>query len=228
MSKIIRILLLASALITSLFLIFIPNWIKSGSEQELQEWYPVFGKIVYLLIHKLSYGIIIIGFSGFLMINLKKNLNRIRNNKTESFYLAIFSLLIIQFSYCVNYSEFYPAVMMPSFSDGKIDTNQLTDEQYELKVVSEYGKIYLINLEDLIDEIPRSMKSSVLQKIEKKRNYDNRALFEWLANKLSSEFSISDSIHLIEINKISTVYSIQNNNITVLKEEKSVIKKVKR
>lgn len=113
------------------FKLSIPSWILNSSIVDLTEWYPRFGKAAFFFIHFLSPILLITLIIIFLwsveksIINLlsriKISLKIFLKNKNKVFYTLVLLVLNAQFYYCFKYEEFYPAVMMPTFSNGIMD-----------------------------------------------------------------------------------------------------------
>lgn len=195
----------------------------------MKNWYPNIGVFLHFFTHTLSYVLLGLGLLVLIIINYKNIVTRIKSNKNESFYTAIFLLLIIQFRYCMVYTEFYPAVMMPTFSNGKIDLNNFSINNSELNILTEQGKFFSVDMEEILDEIPISMRSSVANHLRSNKKLFNQVEFiDWLTKKLTSRIPPNDTVVQVEMFKIIRKYSFQKKKIIEKEKNEFLIQIIKR
>ena len=229
MKRVLTFLLFFLLIVILLFFLFIPDWLSSTSLEYMKNWYPNIGGFFYFFNHTLSYVLLGTGLLVLIVINYKNIVTCIKSNKSESFYTVIFLLLVVQFRYCMVYTEFYPAVMMPSFSYGKIDLNNFSINNSELKILTEQGRVFSLDMEVVLDELPISMRSSVANHCQSNKKLFNQVEFiDWLTRKLVSKIPPNDTIVQVEMYKIVRKYSFQKREIIEKEKNEFLIQIIKR
>lgn len=111
---------------------------------------------------------------------------------------------------------------MPSFSNGKISTNELTNSQIDLEILISDRRIN-VNLQNLLSELPKSMRGSIVIKLsERSKAFDQPAFINWLYSKVPLQ--LDEKIKTVNIYKKTFHYSYnKSNNSILLKHIDSVV-----
>lgn len=197
----------------------------TASLESMQTWYPNWGTILYFFITKLVYYLLIIAVLSLLVINYRYIFERIKINSREKLYGLFFLVLVIQFGYCLIYTEFYPAVMMPSFSYGKMDPDNFSFDRAELCIFSKEGIVFHIDMRELLDELPNSTRNGVIARslLKNEKDFDQLRFKEWVAKKMSLDQGISH----IEVYGITRSYKFIKRKIVETEEKRVLIHVIK-
>lgn len=208
-----------------LFFLCTPDWIITADLSSMEIWYPNLGTLVYFFINTLVYYLLGMATLCLVAINYKYILERIKINSREKLYGLFLLVLILQFGYCLVYTEFYPAVMMPSFSYGKMDQDNLSFNRAELCVFSEGGSVFRVDMVELLDELPNSMRNSVISQslLKGEKDFNHLQFKKWVAEKMS----LSQSISRIEVYEVTRVYKFIKQKVVETEEKRTLLHVIK-
>lgn len=208
-----------------LFFLCTPDWIITADLSSMEIWYPNLGTLVYFFINTLVYYLLGMATLCLVAINYKYILERIKINSREKLYGLFLLVLILQFGYCLVYTEFYPAVMMPSFSYGKMDQDNLSFNRAELCVFSEGGSVFRVDMVELLDELPNSMRNSVISQslLKGEKDFNHLQFKKWVAEKMS----LSQSISRIEVYEVTRVYKFIKQKVVETEGKRALLHVIK-
>lgn len=208
-----------------LFFLCTPDWIITADLSSMEIWYPNLGTLVYFFINTLVYYLLGMATLCLVAINYKYILERIKINSREKLYGLFLLVLILQFGYSLVYTEFYPAVMMPSFSYGKMDPDNLSFNRAELCVFSEGGSVFRVDMVELLDELPNSMRNSVISQslLKGEKDFNHLQFKKWVAEKMS----LSQSISRIEVYEVTRVYKFIKQKVVETEEKRTLLHVIK-
>lgn len=130
-----------------------PSWIKIASSYDLSAWFPKFGFFVYAYFNYLSIPIFTLLAVLYIFSYRKRFFNQyLVYKKAQIKFFCVIIILFCELFYCIKNTEFFPAVMLPSFSTG-IHSNEIEITNGFIVLYSN-NQSFKINLVELFKSTP--------------------------------------------------------------------------
>lgn len=170
-------------IVSVIFIFFTPSWWNNASLDILKEWYPRFGYVFYFFIHYSFYlTLILLAF----IIKWKNLISKtIQNEKRTRLivYPFIVLVLFLQYGYSLRYEEPFPAVMMPSFKNGR-NPDVIQTHNILILIQPQSSNAFFINANKLFFDSPfPETKKSIISETLVRKELDAKTL-KWIKKRI--------------------------------------------
>lgn len=189
--------------------LFTPSWVLFAGFDELRQWFPTFGFFIFFYFNYLSFPLFtLLVFLYIFFVRKKKYISFLFDKKTQFSFICVLAIFFSQFFYCFKYQEFFPAVMLPSFSTG-VQSNEIELTDGFILLYSNNQR-FKIDIRDLFKSTP------VISIFKKRREIDILKIDEfsdeyknWIKNKVLVHSPL-ESIDSLSIFKELKYYDISS------------------
>lgn len=187
----------------------LPVWFIEGTSVSFSSWYPKFGYAIYIGIHYL-FPLLILTLLLFLLFLIGKEI-LVEKKYKRNVYGLILIVLIGQFYICYEYEEFYPAVIMPRFTNGKNFEHLIKNIRGEVHIEYDQNKVAKLNVVELLSSFHgnHASKNFIAKRMLKNLPYVKNT--EWILAAASKAVK-SRNIRELRFYKIEDIYQYEGMN----------------
>ena len=216
MNRRLKYIVLALSVILITIYLILPVWFKEGTPVSFSSWYPNSGHAVYIGIHYL-FPLLILMLLLFLLFLIGKEI-LVEKKFKRNVYGLILIVLIGQFYICYEYEEFYPAVIMPRFTNGKNFKHQIKNIRGEVHIEYDKNKVAKFDVVELLSSFHGNNASKNFIAKRMLKNIKHIQNVDWI---LTEAKKITHSIDIRELRfyKVEHIYQYEGMEGLIKKKE---------